>query len=317
MAGRRKFTRRELLLGAGAFLAGSHLDLGSRVEAGGSGGLSFLVIGDWGTGGAGQRALAAELARTAARTGAQFVISTGDNFYPKGVRSIGDAGWITKFEVVYRQEALQIPWFIALGNHDHQGSVKAQIAYSTKSSRWRLPAPYYAIRKPLDQGEHAEFFFLDTTPIRRAHRLGLSRVFGNRQMRWLEKALAESTARWKIVIGHHAVFSGGRHGNTPALERALPPLFERYGVQAYFNGHDHHLEHSVFEGRHYFTSGAGAKPRPAKATRLTKFIHPGALGFLTAKLDASALQVTFHDVEGKPLHHAVVPARLPRESDGI
>ena len=41
----------------------------------------------------------------------------------------------------------------------------------------------------------------------------------------LENALSESRAKWKIVVGHHAIRSVGHHGDTNELvERLLPIL---------------------------------------------------------------------------------------------
>jgi hypothetical protein len=60
--------------------------------------VSFLVIGDWGTGTDNQRQLAQQLEVSARKIGARFVISTGDNFYSDGLTSTTDAQFNTKFE---------------------------------------------------------------------------------------------------------------------------------------------------------------------------------------------------------------------------
>ena len=40
---------------------------------------------------------------------------------------------------VYGDDALQVPWFPSLGDHDHLGDVNAQSMYSLKSDRWSMP----------------------------------------------------------------------------------------------------------------------------------------------------------------------------------
>jgi len=44
-----------------------------------------------------------------------------DNFYAGGVSSVDDPQFDFKFEQVYTDAALQIPWFPILGDHDHCG----------------------------------------------------------------------------------------------------------------------------------------------------------------------------------------------------
>lgn len=45
-------------------------------------------------------------------------------------------------------------------------------------------------------------------------------------MKELEKNLNQSTAKWKIVLGHHPVYSYGEHGNTAELIEGLKPILE-------------------------------------------------------------------------------------------
>ena len=59
------------------------------------------------------------------------------------------------------------------------------------------------------------------------------------------------------MVGHHPPRSNGKHGNNPELVDKLEPLIERYGVQAFFAGHDHDLEHLTPGGLsyHIFVTG--------------------------------------------------------------
>lgn len=47
-------------------------------------------------------------------------------------------------------------------------------------------------------------------------------------------------------------------GEYPEIGRALQPLFEQYGVAAYFCGHEHNLQylHAERDATHYLVSGA-------------------------------------------------------------
>ncbi len=74
----------------------------------------------------------------------EFIVSTGDNFYPNGVRSIMDHNWIASFENIYTAHSLQTDWYVVLGNHDYGGDPQAEIDYSEVDRRWNMPARYYS-----------------------------------------------------------------------------------------------------------------------------------------------------------------------------
>lgn len=264
--------------------------------------LAFVVLGDWGKGTAEQQHIAVALGRVAAEKNARFVISTGDNFYPRGVKSVADPHWKTVFEDVYAAPSLMVPWWVVLGNHDHRGSIGAQIEYTKASSRWRMPATYYKHSEKIENGIAADFFFLDTTPLYEASRWPWKLwPFENEQYAWLERELKASTAAWKIVVGHHPVLSGGSHGNTEVLIHKFRPLFEKHGVDAYFNGHDHTIEHIAVNRVHYFTVGAGSEGSIAKRVEGSRFVT-GQAGFMAATLRGAVLQVEFFNDKGEPIY---------------
>ena len=299
-----RISRRGFLRAAAALLVAR-----SQLARAAADGLSFLAVGDWGMETNEQRRVAAQMAKSAEAIGARFVISTGDNFYPKGVASVEDERWKTSFEDVYAAPALMIPWYIALGNHDHRGNVDAQVNYTKASPRWRLPATYYKHTETLADGSPADFFFIDSQVIK----VGYRSWFGStrdEQILWLERELAASTARWKIVVGHHPVVSGGKHGNTEALVVLMKPLLERYGVQLYLSGHDHDLQHLVEGKVHYLISGAGAKPRPSWPSAGTRFVMGERLGFMAARLTPHVMDIEFIDDEGTSLYRSSIPVEV-------
>jgi tartrate-resistant acid phosphatase type 5 len=268
--------------------------------------LTFLAMGDWGKGSTDQRKVAVQMAKTAEAIRAHFVISTGDNFYPHGVQSVNDPQWVTTFEDVYDAPALMIPWYVVLGNHDHGnhdqcGTVSAQVDYTRLSSRWYLPATYYKHTKLLTDGSRADFFHLDTTPI-----IG-QQFLEDPQLAWLARELAASTAAWRIVIGHHPLYSGGSHGGSKELLTRLKPLLEQYAVQAYLNGHDHIMQHVAVGRTHYLTSGTGSNARSARPTEGTGFVMGHQLGFMTARLTPAVMNIEFIDEQGTSLYRASIP----------
>ena len=283
------------------------------------GGLNFLIVGDWGRNGFfNQRNVGRAMGVTADEIDARFTISTGDNFYTEGVQSTEDPKWERSFEDIYDAESLMHPWYATLGNHDWQGDYTAQIAYSDVSERWNLPARYYTHTERLPGGQTALFVYLDTTP--------LSEPDENRrkyeqtedwdreaQLAWLRETLAGSDADWKIVSGHHPIYVGStRYEDNPRLIELLVPIFEEHGVQVYFAGHDHNLQHLRPEGSpvDYFVSGAGSLTRGVVETPNTLF-GVRTSGYMAASFVANELHVNSYDEDGALLYATTVPKSRP------
>lgn len=271
--------------------------------------LPFVVIGDWGRQGAHhQREVGAAMGRAAAATSSRFVLSLGDNFYENGVATPDDPQWASSFETIYPDPALMTPWHVILGNHDYRGSVEAQLAYRG-SPRWRLPARYYARSERLADGTTADFFHIDTSPFISAYRGTRVRIEGQdtaAQLAWLDRRLGASAAAWKIVVGHHPLFTatGGRHDN-PELIGPIQPMLARHGVQAYLGGHIHNLQEVQVDGVTYVTSGAGSE-----LGRVKGLSRPGFAverhGFVTARLARDALALGYVDDTGAVLRETVL-----------
>ncbi|HVT55259.1 MAG TPA: tartrate-resistant acid phosphatase type 5 family protein [Xanthobacteraceae bacterium] len=271
--------------------------------------LSFLAVGDWGHASAKARAVAAAMGRTAETINSRFVISLGDNFYPHGVENVNDRQWTETFERAFIAPSLMTPWNVVAGNHDHRGNALAQVEYSRVSKRWRMPSLYYKRRERLAADATADFFYIDTETMRteaQRPKKAAFRLDAQEQLAWLERELAASRAAWKIVVGHHPVYSGGSHGNTKRLVNWLPSMFRRYGVQVYIAGHNHNLEHLEIGGTHYLTSGGGADPHGVKTLPATRF-GAGELGFLSARLGPAVMNIEFVGQDGGSLYRAAIP----------
>ncbi len=115
---------------------------------------------------------------------------------------------------------------------------------------------YYSFRK----GD-VECFAIDST------------YMSTEQVRWVEKALSESNAPWKIAYMHHPTYSSGkRHGSEVSLRAFIEPLFIKYGVSVVLAGHEHFYERlKPQHGITYFTSGAAGKLRAGNIRRGTYF----------------------------------------------
>lgn len=128
------------------------------------------------------------------------------------------------------------------------------------------------------------------------------------QLRWLESALAGSLARWKVVLGHHPIYSAApTHGDIKELIADVLPELQRRGVRISFCGHDHVLQHLVHGELNFFICGGGASHRVVKARDDVRFGVASA-GFLSMTLRATAAEARFVNDKGDELYLANIPA---------
>lgn len=282
--------------------------------------LHFIAMGDWGRNGADhQKEVARQMGITATEINAQFVIATGDNFYPSGVISEWDPLWKYSFEDIYTDFHLQWDWYPVLGNHDYKSNPDAQVKYSAISRRWKMPARYYSklIAIPGDTANKVLIAFIDTNPF-------IPEFYKNteygpnvktqdtlKQKKWLAKLLSDpaKNIKWKIVVGHHPMFSaGGRWDgyDTKAIRNSLKPLFDKYGVDVYLAGHEHSLQHLKPAGKtHHFISGAASEKTPVKQYELSE-MAASAYGFMLFSVSANQLLLQTIDDTGKIIYSTAV-----------
>ena len=243
-----------------------------------------LAFGDFGDGSEAQRQVAAAMREYHGKRRFDFAVTLGDNFYSTGMASPNDERWKTWWSDLY--DPLQIHFYATLGNHDwgQPNSPAAEIVYSARSPSWRMPAAYYTFTAGA-----AQFFALDTDVVAEA------------QLLWLTEALDASRARWKIVYGHHPIYSHGRHeDNNTKAEQLLPVLRERADI--YLAGHDHDMQHLRPEGRlHFFVAGSGGKLRPIEPGPRSLFAK-SAHGFAVLEIQRETLSLAFVGVGGDELY---------------
>lgn len=129
--------------------------------------------------------------------------------------------------------------------------------------------------------------------------------------------LQASTAQWKVVIGHHPVYSAGSHGTTEDLLLELDPLLREFGVNMYFNGHDHNKQLISHRGMHYVVSGAGGKSSSSRSNEepagSLRRIFEDSKGFVGLSIYGAAdARLTFYSEAGEPQAVEVI-ANAPAE----
>ncbi|GIW46016.1 MAG: hypothetical protein KatS3mg077_3298 [Candidatus Binatia bacterium] len=199
------------------------------------GDLFFTVIGDWGSGASAYY----DVANNQNAADPPLVLTVGDNAYQNGTQSDWDTNALPAYSVLFRRAL----FFPVLGNHDLNSAGASNWASSAEIRMLALPrnAPpgqeerYWA----LEAGD-ALFLGLDSN----------SPALTTTQRAWIEMQLAATTRKWKFVLLHHTPYSCANGiaslGSDLNVRSQWGPLFETYGVDIVFTGHDHIYERSKY-----------------------------------------------------------------------
>lgn len=250
--------------------------------------LRFVAIADTGTGASGQYAVASAMAAHHQEQPYPLVVMAGDNIYPNGdMASIAQV-----FEEPY--QALRdrgVHFQAILGNHDvRSNNGDGQVDYPDFQMHGQR---YYTFT----QGP-VQFFALDTN----------TNADWERQFPWLQQELAQSTAPWKVVVGHHQIYASGIYGvNSSQWAARLKHLFAQHRVNLYINGHEHHYERThAIDGTTYLVCGNGAKLRRVARSPWTAY-SVSQLGFAVCEVFEDVLIVQGRDVQGQVFDQGIVP----------
>lgn len=272
----------------------------------------FLLIGDWGRGPedprrhASQQVVADAMGRATAGSRPAAVICLGDNFYPDGAPTVDSPLFDFAFEKVYSAPSLQVPFWIVLGNHDYHKSVQGELDYAAQrrgTGRWTIDGRYWTRTVEVAPGTKAKFVFIDTSPFIREYAQGNGLSDAQRQdtaaqLAWLDSQLAEPGIAWRIVCGHHPIWSGGSHGDSAELRKLVLPILRRRQAQLYACGHDHHAQVYLRDGLTEVVSGHASESRGAKATEGSVFTDQGT-GFAELTLGPDKGELRMRDADGK------------------
>lgn len=148
-----------------------------------------------------------------------------------------------------------------------------------------------------------EFFMLDSN--HRSNEFGP----GGEQYEWLDSALSESDALWKVVCFHH-VGTRSTYGDNAAVD-SIEALCDKWDVHLVLNGHKHTYERSrprrngsvSSDGTVYIVSGGagGNLKDPEGATTRSRFTRRNYRGYHYLIVEDLGYQLTIqcYDLEGR------------------
>lgn len=257
--------------------------------------LTIIVIGDWGYIGGDMLLVSLQMAALADYLGIDYIFTAGDNFYESGVSSVDDPLW-SVYTDNFNESSLQVPWYVSLGNHDHLGNIQAQIDYTQIDERWNLPSAFYDKNFPLNsQGDSLGLIVIDSKAL-------LVNASNMNQIEWIGDKAQNLETNWKIMIGHHPLYSYGYHGQNTTMKLLVEELLYENEFDMYIAGHDHDMQHIKTEGyTHYFVAGSTAKIRPTSDGQYSLY-SSSEYGFMLLRVSKHVLQSYFINSDGDVLY---------------
>lgn len=194
--------------------------------------------------------------RAAAATNPDFAVFGGDLAYAAALRSWKQEKpdrWVTWLDTLSHQmvtsepKSLMIPMVAAIGNHDVNGGFGKKpedaaifyLLFPTKEDN----SGY----RTLDVADFLSIFLLDS---------GHTHPIDGKQTQWLEKALAKREhSKYKFACYHVPIWPSVRRDPDKELHSKMRshwmPLFERYGLDAAFEHHEHTYKrtHRLIDGK--------------------------------------------------------------------
>ena len=262
--------------------------------------IRFAAFGDYGDGSHNERKVA-ELVQF---LNPDFIITLGDNNYPKGkVSTIKENIGHYYCDYIYNYDAPSDQqckgraneeqlnkFFPSLGNHDYD-NFNSRIPYLNYFTLPGNEVFYDFIWGPV------HFFSLDSYT-----NLGT-------QQDWLMGKLLESEQSFNIVYFHHSPYSSGTHGN----EKNMQWDFE--GVDLILTGHNHIYERITKLDDTlpiYIVNGLGGKDKtncnvnPINLNQFDVFCYDDNYGTLIIEASSSIMNVKFISIENEIIDSCII-----------
>jgi len=262
--------------------------------------LSFLIIGDWGSDKSKQHKVGSAMGKWCEENDCEFVLALGDNFYSTGVYSNDSERFQTTWSDVYNHYGIAtLNWYVIVGNHDHGNGIEHedghewfQVEHSQIDPRWVAPDLAYSLTVDIEDTK-IKFVNIDTESIRNDVN------DPNEMLVFMNDQLNETNIDWKIVCGHHPVYTatGNYEAGDPIREKVLP-IMQNYGTHIYLAGHEHNQQHYQNASRpndmdHIITGAGGQHLSPYSEDTFQKSAKDGG-NMLKCDIDYGFIYMTIN-----------------------
>jgi acid phosphatase len=276
-----------------------------------------LAIGDFGTQNGEQQYVAGGLAKVAGQLNPDSILGLGDTVYEDGHVN----GIEPTMRIYTDHQALRKPWHMITGNHDWYNDATLQKDYK-QNQYWNMPDFFYKTQHKAGDVT-VDVFHIDTEIWTcfadigaggggRKHSFHHDNCgqYRKAQEDWLRSQLSSSSASYKVVVGHHPMYSIGLHGHEDNvhshLRGLLADIMKEGGANIYMSGHDHSIQYTYANGFHQIISGGGAKTcRGGEKwgnvpSNSNKFFHCDK-GFVGVRFCKNEVTLTAYDGGGNTL----------------
>ena len=209
----------------------------------------FVALGDFGTGGEEQRAVAEAMCDHHEQEPFDYAVTTGDNIYASGEIEDFEEDFFVPYDCLFEAG---VDFHAVLGNHDDdtlrgEGQIaEERFGMPARDYTWELgPISFVMfdsqeVEREIDPEDEAEY------------------EEGSSYDWVLEEIEKAQGSGWTVVVFHQPVFStGDLHGSEPGFEEAFAQEFSDAGVDLVLNGHDHNYQWGEHLGVTYVVTGGG------------------------------------------------------------
>ena len=232
-----------------------------------------------------------------------FVVSGGDL-----VERPIDAYWAEGFRSI-DSIAQTMPVLTVTGNHDYLKNIVRKL-----ERRFALIHSYFLDSK---EGDNHVFTV-------RYGNVQLFALDSNRELpylleqrRWLQRELAASEARWKVVVLHHPLHSvKGKYNNL--LQRwVFDGVIKEGGVDLVLQGHEHAYARTTTEGNTpiYTVSHCSPKNYRIKNEAAFEKVGLGSRYYQKVRISGDTLTLTAYDAVSEALYDSIVVIKSGKDAE--